>query len=67
MPNGFTSPGGFRQNRRSASSYSIPWSSAAFIPMVYKTRQTQSDFAFVILQNGNHQSNRIRNFNTNRK
>lgn len=65
MP-GFSSTGGFHNNRKSASSYSTPWASAPFIPIVYKTRQSQSAFAYLTLQNGNSASNWINNYNKRR-
>jgi hypothetical protein len=63
MPNGFTSPGGFNNMKKASSTYSIPWSSSPFFDTVYRTPATQSAFAYVLLQNGNKQSNRIKNFN----
>lgn len=67
MTNGFSGTGGFHNNRKSASSFSSPWANGSFIDIVYRNRQTQSAFAYWILQNGNMQSNRIRNFYTVRK
>ena len=67
MPNGFSGTGNFHNNRKSSSSYSTPYASSLFIPTVYKTRQSQSSFALAIFNNGNQQSNRIRNFYTIRR
>ena len=63
MPNGFTSPGGFHNNRKASASYSVPWANSPYFSTVYKTPASQSAFTYVLLQNGNKQSNRIKNFN----
>jgi putative NADPH-quinone reductase len=64
MTYGFSGTGGLRNNRKQPTLYSIPWSLERFIDVVYKTRQSQSYFAYEINQNGNQQANRIRNFYT---
>ena len=63
MPNGFTSPGGFNNNRKAATFFGSPYANVPYTAIVYKTPATQSATAFALLQNGNSSSKRIKNYN----
>jgi hypothetical protein len=63
MPNGFTSPGSFNQNRKASASYGTPYANTPYYNIVYKTQASQAATAFALLQNGNSSSKRIKNWN----
>jgi hypothetical protein len=60
MSSGFSGTGSFKNNRKSVSFYGIPLSNERFYSRL--TLRQKAELAYVILSNGNGQSNRIRNF-----
>ena len=66
MAYGFTSPGGFNNNRKASAFFGSPYSNLPYTAIVYRTPATQSATAYALLQNGNSQSNRIKNFDLKR-
>ena len=63
MANGFTSPGGFNNNRKASAFYGTPYANTPYYNIVYSTPARQSATAFALLQNGNSSAKRIKNFN----
>ena len=63
MANGFTSPGGFNNNRKASAFFGSPYSNLPYTAIVYRTPATQSATAYLLLQNGNSSAKRIKNYN----
>ena len=63
MAYGFTSPGGFNNNRKASTFYGSPYANVPYTAIVYRTPATQSATAFALLQNGNSSAKRIKNWN----
>ena len=63
MPNGFTSPGSFNNNRKASVFFGSPYSNIPYTAIVYRTPATQSATAYLLLQNGNSSAKRIKNWN----
>lgn len=66
MTCGFTSPGGFNNNRKASTFFSSPYGNLPYTAIVYRTPETKSATAFALLQNGNGSSKRINNYNFSR-
>jgi len=62
MAYGFTSPGGFNNNRKASTFYGSPYANVPYTAIVYRTPATQSATAFALLQNGNSYANRINKY-----
>jgi len=61
MAYGFTSP--MNINRKASAFFGSPYSNTPYTAIVYRTPQTQALTAYVLLENGNSQSSRIKKWN----
>ena len=63
MPNGFSSPGGFNNNRTTSTFFGSTYTIFPYSNVLYNPLSNRPKIAYAILSNGNSSAKRIKNHN----